>query len=134
MAAELTAPPSFTASEIAPGDPLALAIPVNEYTQSVETRIRFVDDTDPGAGSGWSLRAETVGDEVVQLPLEDTDLAPGVYFADYIALAGDNAGNDTFYWNSDVTMPYVLNVVLGGDGGPSCRSDIPIPTFEVVGD
>ena len=32
---ELTGTPSFTVSQVASGDPLAIAIPVDEYTRSV---------------------------------------------------------------------------------------------------
>jgi hypothetical protein len=132
MPAEMTGAPSFTASQVAPGDPIALAIPVSEYAQSVSARIRFAG---PPAGSIATLAAETVGNETVHLALENTDLSPGVYFADFIQVAGADSPAGTSYWDSGgVALPYILNVVTGGDGGPSCESDIPIPTFEVVGD
>jgi hypothetical protein len=77
----LTGAPSFTASQIAPGDPLAIAVPVNEHARSVSVGIRLEDDPDAGRWPSIALQAETEGDEIVQLPLEDTALAPGIYFA-----------------------------------------------------
>ncbi len=84
------------------------------------------------------LLTETGGDETVGLPLEDTNLAPGVYIAEYILLSGDVSPDKTSYraadYASDVAMPYILGVSFAAESGASCQSDIPIPTFEVVGD
>jgi hypothetical protein len=137
--AELTAPPSFTASQIAPGDPLALLVPVNEHTREVWVWVRFTEDPDRRTRITADLIAETDGDETVRLPLEDTDLAPGVYFAEWISLEGDeDSYGDTFYfeWDnvSEVAMTYILGVPYAAEVTFTCQSDVPVPTFEVVGD
>ena len=136
--AELTGNPAFTASQITPGDPLAIEIPVNEHTRNVSVRVRFTEDPDRRAMVAAYLLTETDGDETVGLPLEDTDLAPGVYIAEDILLSGDVLPDKTSYsaadYASDVAMPYILGVSFAAESGASCQGDIPIPTFEVVGD
>ena len=131
----LTGAPSFTASQIAPGDPLAIVVPVNEHARSVSVGIRLEDDPDAGPWPSIALQAETEGDEIVQLPLENTDLAPGVYYAN-ISLHGEQAPED----NSEYTgpqggVPYILSWWDHFEKPQrSCQSNIPVPMFEVVGD
>lgn len=83
--AQLTGAPTFSALEIAPGDPLSIAVPVDVNTRSVRAIVESVDL--PGVGSGGL--AETDGGEVVDIPVADTDLPAGIYMATEISLQGD---------------------------------------------
>jgi hypothetical protein len=136
----LTGTPQFTASEIAPGDPLSIMVPVNEYTSSVSVGIRLEDDPDAGRWPSIVLEAETEGDEIVQLPLEDTDLAPGTYFASVISPSrGEDLGGGEYledtsdYTSAQGDAPYILSWWWHAEVPKfRCQSDIPAPTFEVV--
>ena len=135
LPAILTGTPSFTASQIAPGDPLAIAVPVNENTIAVGVGIRLEDDPAPGRWPNISLSTETDGAEVVQLPVDDTDLAPGVYYAN-ISLHGEQAPEDNSeYTSPQGGVPYILSWWDHFEKPQrSCQSNIPVPMFEVVGD
>ena len=50
--AQLTGSPSFSASEIGPGDPFTIAVPVDVNTRGVTVWIRSIDETPPGSGGG----------------------------------------------------------------------------------
>ena len=126
-AAELTGPPTFSASQIAPGDPLTLVVPVNENTLAVRVSIRSADEA-----SGAALSKETDGDEIVELALEDTNLAAGVYRASFIDLSGDILPRDSVYRSPDADMPYTLWVSFAAESAANCLTDIPVATFTVV--
>ena len=128
--AQLTGPPSFSAVQISPADPLTIAVPVNVNTRTVSVRVRSVDKTPPGSGG----RAETDGDEIVEISMEDTNLPAGVYVADRINLDGDIAPQFAQYIASGLGMSYVLSVFPAAESQSSCVTDIPVATFEVVGD
>lgn len=131
----LTGAPSFTASQIAPGDPLAIAVPVNEHARSVGVGIRLEDDPDAGRWPSIALQAETEGDEIVQLPLEDTDLAPGIYFATISLEGGDAVEDRSEYSSAQGEAPYILSWWQHFElPQRRCQTDIPAPIFEVVGD
>jgi hypothetical protein len=131
----LTGAPLFTASQIAPGDPLAIAIPVNEYARLVSVGIRLEDDPDAGRRPTIVLAAEVDGAEIVQLPLEDTVLAPGVYFASSISLHADDFPDMSEYATAEGEASYILSWRRHEELPElRCRSDIPAPTFEVVAD
>ena len=134
--ADLTGAPQFTASLIAPGQPLALAVPVDEHVRFVEAGIRRAENADTGPLLIVVLTAETDGAETVRLPLEDTDLATGLYFAESIVLAWDEYPEDRYtYASSDAETPYILSTTFHFELAPvSCQSDVSVPTFEVVGD
>jgi hypothetical protein len=132
----LTGAPQFTASLIAPGDSIALAVPVDEYVRSVEVRIRPAEDADTGPLLIVVLSEETDGAETVLLPLEDTNLASGVYFAESIVLAWDEYSDTRYtYASSDPETPYTISTFFHFEQPAiSCQSDISVPTFEVAAD
>jgi hypothetical protein len=133
--AVLTGAPSFTASQIAPGDPLAIVVPVNEHTRSVSAGIRLEDDPDAGRWPNIALQVETDGDEIVQLPLEDTDLAPGIYFATISLEGGDAFEDRSEYSSAQGEASYIVSWWYHFEQPQrSCLTDIPVPTFKVVGD
>jgi hypothetical protein len=66
----LTGIPSFTASQIARRDPLAIEVPVNEHTRLVNFEIRRAEDASTGLDPIIVLAAETTGAEIVRLPME----------------------------------------------------------------
>jgi hypothetical protein len=127
--ASLTGAPLFSVSEIAPGDPLTISVPVNAETRSVSVGIRFVDQAGPQSGAS----AETDGDEIVELRVEDTNLPPGEYVADRINLWGDIAPQFAQHITPPLGMPYVLSIFPAAEAVLSCVTDIPSPTFTVVG-
>ncbi len=133
--AGLTGAPQFSSPLIAPGEPLALAVPVDERARFVEVRIRRVVDADAGPSPIVILTAETDGAETVQLPLEDTDLAYGLYSAESIVVAWEEYDETRhLYASSDVEMPYVVRWIYHFEQPEyRCQSEIPVPTFEVVG-
>ena len=102
----------------------------------MDVRIRRTDDTDAGSLPIVVLTAETEGAEIVQLPLEDTDFVSGVYFAESIVLAWDEyVDSENTYSTSDIEAPYILSTTFHFEQpAVSCRSDISVPTFEVVVD
>jgi hypothetical protein len=131
----LTGTPSFTASQIAPRDPIAIAVPVNEYTRLVKVKIRRAEDVGTGLDPIIVLTAETNGAEIVRLPLDDTDLAPGVYFADTIYLGGDYPDAASTYSTAEVETPYILGTRFHQElPEDRCQSDVPVATFEVAAD
>ena len=83
-------------------------VPVNEHARSVGVGIRLQDDPDAGRGPSIALEAETNGNEIVQLPLEDTELAPGVYFASSISLEGDDFPDSSEYTATHGEARYIL--------------------------
>lgn len=113
--AELTDAPSFSSSEIARGEPLALEVPGNESTQGVRAAIRSADDANVA-----QLMTETDGDEVVQLSLDDTDLEPAVYLAYFIALESGSFPNSIWYTAGGIGAPYVLNMAVAPELRRSC--------------
>ncbi len=130
--AELTGAPTFSASQIAPGNPLTIAVPVSENTLRVWVDIGSTDETEPTIAS---FKVETDGNETVEFALEDTNLPAGVYVADWILLSGDILPKDTFYYpDDDLEMPYVLGVSFAAESVARCSSSIPVPAFEVVAD
>lgn len=130
-AAELSDAPSFSAAEIAPGDPLTLSVPVNEFTQNVSVSIRSVED--PNIAVDVPGR-ETQGDETVLFPLADTNLPLGVYLLRVVFLIGDIPPSDSGYEASQPGASYVLNATLVPHVLTQCRTDIPAASFTVVGE
>lgn len=130
-AAELSDAPSFSATEIAPGAPLTLAVPVNEFTRKVYVSIRSADDPDIAVNVP---DRETVGDETVLFPLADTNLPSGVYLLRVVFLSGDTPPDDSDYSASNPEASYVLNAVLLADRFRRCVTDIPAASFAVVGE
>lgn len=131
----LTGAPSFTSSRIAAGDPIAIVVSVNEHARSVGVGIRLEDDPDAGRWPSIALEAETNGNEIVRLPLEDTDLAPGVYFASSISLEADDFPDSSEYTGTHGEARYILGWWRHFElPQVRCQSDILAPTFEVVAD
>jgi hypothetical protein len=104
--AQLTGPPSFSTSEIAPGAALTIAVPVDDITRLVRVWIRSID----GAQPAFAYSAETNGGEIVEIRIEDTDLPPQRYLADRVSLEGDIAPQFAQYLATDSDTPYVLSV------------------------
>jgi hypothetical protein len=133
--AVLTGAPQFTSSQIKPGDSIAIAVPVNENTMAVGVGIRVEDHPEPGSPPRISLFAKTNGGEVVQLPVYNADIAPGVYYAN-ISLHGESSPEDNSdYTSSQGGVPYILSWWYHFEQPQRrCRTDILAPTFEVVSD
>ena len=126
--AQLTGPPSFSPSEIAPGDPVTMAVPVDENTRSIFVRIFSMDATAVANAGG-----ETEGGETVEIPVDNTNLPPGVYAAGSIGLHGEVVGPQLgIYLTFEFDMPYVLSIASGPESVMSCLTDISAPTFTVV--
>lgn len=128
--AQLTGSPSFSAAQIAPGDALTIAVPVDVNTRVARVLIRSFDET-PLA---FAYRAETDGGEIVEISIEDTDLPPRVYLAYQISLEGEIAPQFAQYIAADFDTPYVLSVFPAAESQLSCVTDIFAPTFTVVSD
>ena len=128
-AAELSDSPSFSATEIAPGAPVTLAVPVNEFTLKVRVDIRSVDD--PNIAVNVPDR-ETNGDEAVLFPLADTNLPSGVYLLRVVFLTGDIPPSDSGYGASKPEEPYVLTAILLAEQFEQCLTDIRAASFTVV--
>ena len=127
--AQLTGVPSFSAAQIAPGDPLTIAVPVDVNTRGVRAWIRSVDEAPPGSAS----LAETDGGEIVEVSVEDTNLPAGVYVAGIIGLDGEIAPQTVSYAVDDLSMRYTLTVSSGTEApGLSCVTDMLAPTFTVA--
>ena len=103
--ARLTGAPTFSSLEIAPGDPLSIAVPVDANTRSVSVLIRSQDL--PGVGAGGD--AETNGGEIVDVLVGDTNLPAGIYFANRIDLEGDRPGNFAVY-TANSESQYILSI------------------------
>lgn len=125
----LTGAPTFSRSQITPGGPLFMLVPVNGNTRMVTTRTFDVDRT-----RVVSSRAETPGAETVSLPLEDTtDLPPGTYLATFIGLDGRQPEQQSVgYQSLEVGMPYVLIINVAPELDRMCLTDFFPPTFTVV--
>jgi hypothetical protein len=110
-------------------------VPVNEHARSVSVGIRLEDDPDAGRWPSISLQAETEGDEIVQLPLENTDLAPGIHFATISLEGGDAFEDRSEYSSAQGEAPCILSWWHHFElAQRRCQSDILAPTFEVVVD
>jgi len=131
-AAELAGSPTFSAAQIAPGDPLSLRIPVSEETRQVTAFISAPEPTAPRL----ELAAETEGSETVVLPIDTTDLLDGTYTLSGIFLRGENPSNlpqNSIYDPQDPpNEQYVLNITFAAEQSRSCVTDIPVATFDVV--
>ena len=127
--AQLTGAPTFSALEIAPGDPVTISVPVDVNTRSV--RAIVVSGDLPGVGSGGLV--ETNGGEVVDIPVTDTNLPAGVYIAAEIVLQGDRNESSGVYI-ADPGSPYVLSIdsVTDPHSSDQCVTEIAAPTFLVV--
>ena len=72
----MTAPPGFSASQVAPGDPLSVTIPVNAEASSASVGIRLADDPDWDPRGGITAQGPTLGNDRLRLPILTDDLAP----------------------------------------------------------
>ncbi|MGB5268554.1 MAG: hypothetical protein WBN30_18330 [Polyangiales bacterium] len=133
-AAVLSDAPSFSATDIAPGAPLTLAVPVNEFTQKVRVDVRSIDD--PSVAINVPDR-ETAGDETVLFPLADTNLPPGVYLLQSLFLTSDGTpdpSGDSGYQARNPDERYILYANLLGVQSKQCLTDIRAASFTVVGE
>lgn len=129
--AQLTGAPTFSALEIAPGEPLRIAVPVDANTRLVWVSIDSVDL--PGVGTGG--QAETIGSEIVDIPVNSTDLPAGVYVANDISLDGErNAQFAAYISDRDVEAAYRLSVLGTGESFDRCVTELTAPTFIVLSD
>jgi hypothetical protein len=127
--AQLTGAPTFSAQQIAAGDPLSIAVPVDVNTRSVSVHIPSIDGSVPGAGGS----AETDGGEIVEIGVNNTDLAPGVYFAHTLILDADDLPVVS-YSTPDPEMPYVLSISTVPEESDRCVTAIAAPAFTVIAD
>lgn len=127
-AAELSEAPSFGAGEIASGEPITLAVPVNEFAQKVRVRIRSVTDPDV-AVSVPSL--DTRGNETVLFALADTNVPAGVYLLRSVFLTGPDLGGNSSYSADEAEARYVLTATPGPEVAVQCLTAIPAATFVV---
>ena len=127
--AQLTGAPTFSSLEIAPGDPLSIAVPVDVNTRSV--RVIMVSKNQLDVGSGGE--AETNGSEIVDVLMGDTNLPAGIYFAETIRLEGDGDLQRAVYI-ADPESQYVLSIPaeFNAHGTDYCLTDIPPPTVLVT--
>lgn len=143
----MTATPTFTASRIVAGDPVALTVSVSDGTSTLRAGIRLVDNPNPDRYPGIGLQEETGRQNVVALAVTTDALVPGTYLATSIVVEEDlpPAGTLTFPSGeysipsrrspgaADVETPYVATYYFGGDGfAYRCRTDFLAPAFEVV--
>ena len=128
--AQVTGSPSFSDAELAPGDALTIAVPVDDNTRVARVLIRSIE----GTPAAFAYRAETDGGEIVEIPIDDTDLPPRVYLADEIILEGEIAPQFAQYIATDFDTPYVLSVFPAAESQLSCVTDIFAPRFTVVTD
>ena len=126
--AELTAAPSFSAAQIAPGDPLAITVPVNEHTAEVHAYVRSMDRE---TGVSFPSR-ETGGAETVVILAADTDVLPGVYLAWLINLTPTGSEPSFSYSSRDPDATYELVASIAAEAGLKCVTDIPVAAFTVV--
>ena len=128
--AQLTGPPIFSAQQIAAGDPLSIAVPVDVNTRSVRVNIEAIDGSVPGARGS----AETEGGEIVDIGVNNTDLAPGAYLARILVLDGESNSLEQVghYDTHDAETPYVLSVSTAPEELDTCVTAIAAPTFTVV--
>jgi hypothetical protein len=94
--------------------------------------IEFISVDQSGVGSVGV--AETNGGEIVDVPLEDTNLPAGVYLAHSVGLEGDMAPQAADYITRDLERPYVLSIRSGPESSSLCVTLLAAPTFIVVGD
>jgi hypothetical protein len=128
---QLTGPPTFSAQQIAAGDPLRIAVPVDVNTRSVRVIIEAINGSVPGSNGS----AETGGGEIVDVGVDNTDLAPGVYLAMTLILRGDETLLPVAsYSTNDPQMPYVLSISTVPEESDKCLTEIAAPTFTVVTD
>jgi hypothetical protein len=143
----LTAAPTFTASRIASGDPIALTVSVSDGTSGLSAGIRLVDDPNPDRYPDIRLQEETGGQDVVALSVTTDGLVPGTYLATSISVEEEDRAGSPLTLGSgdyaisshrspspeDVETPYVATYYFGGDGTPyRCQIDFVAPAFEVV--
>ncbi|MGB5811346.1 MAG: hypothetical protein WBG86_12490, partial [Polyangiales bacterium] len=134
-AALLTAPPSLTASQIEPSDPISLAIPVNDDTRLVSAGIRRDDGSDEGRVPSISRQAATNGGETVFLSLEGAELAPAAYRVTSISLGGEGFSDGNDYIASEMDPTYLLRWYNNfEEPALRCQSDVQVLSFEVVAD
>jgi hypothetical protein len=127
---QLTGVPTFSAQQIAAGDPLSIAVPVDLNTRSVRVIIEAIDGSVPGARGS----AVTDGGEIVEIGVDNTDLSLGVYLAHTLVLEGDDTPTIANYRTADPEMPYVLSISIVPEVSDKCLTDIAAPTFTVVTD
>lgn len=128
-AAELTDAPSFGAGEIAPGEAVTLAVPVNEFAERVRVDVRYLDDPDVGINIP-SL--DTEGDETVLFTLTDTNVPPGRYLLRTVFLKGPTGGSDSLYAASEPEAPYILGAFASIEELERCETAIPAASFIVT--
>jgi hypothetical protein len=128
--AQLTGEPTFSATEIPPGEPLRIAVPVDVNTRSVRVSIASIDL--PGVGTG--AQAETGGGAAVEIPVKDTNLPAGVYVANKISLDGERFAQSAGYLSDrDVDAAYQISVFGTGESFYRCETDLNAPTFVILG-
>jgi hypothetical protein len=129
--ARLTGAPTFSSLEIAPGDPLTIAVPVDVNTRSVRVRIR--SQNLPGIGTGGD--AETNGGESVDVLVEDTNLPASIYFADSIDLEGERSGEFASYYILNAEPLYIQSIAsTNADGSDRCLTDFAAAQFRITSD
>ena len=128
--AQLTGAPTLSAMQIAPGDPLTVAVPVDANTRDVRVHIWPLDPSVPGT----SGKAETNGGEIVEVRMVETNLTPGLYLVGTLVLNGAHSspwpivGYDT----RDPALPYVLSRHQVPEFSDKCVTEIAAPTLTVV--
>lgn len=143
----LTAPPTFTASRIVSGHPVALTVSVSDGTKTVSAGIQLIDDPNSDRYPYIRLQEETGGQDVVALSVTTDGLVPGLYLATSISVEEDDQSASWLTFPrgdylvpshrspsaEDVETPYVVTYYFGGDGyARRCRTDFLAPAFEVV--
>lgn len=131
-AAELTDAPSFGAGEIAPGEAVTLAVPVNEFAEMVDVDVRM-EDPDAGIDIPINIPSlDTEGDETVVFTLTDTNVPPGRYLLRTVFLTGPAWPSDSLYAASEPEAPYILVVSTGIETFDRCETAIPAPSLVVT--
>ena len=128
--ARLTGAPTFSSLEIAPGDPLRIAVPVDVNTRVVS--VGFRSENLPGVGAGGE--AETIGGETVDVLVRDTNLPAGIYFAHNIVLQGERPGEYGGYLAKIAESQYIQSTAGAGESAFLCLTDFAAAEFRVTGD
>ena len=128
--AQLTGEPTFSALELTPGEPLSIAVPVDVNTRTVRIFVASLEVSSVGSGGS----AETDGGEIVDIPINDTNLPAGVYVANQISLEGErgDAQSTDYISDREVDATYRLSVLGSGDFLDRCVTELTAPTFIVL--
>jgi hypothetical protein len=125
----LTATPTFSKLEIVPGESLSVQVPVNSTTRTVTVGVVPVVKL-PGVGGNED--AETEGNEVVNVPIEDTNLPPGIYVARIVTLDGENGGELAVYISDrDANARYTLSTSTSTNLLNLCTTEMVAPTVVI---